>query len=328
MRVPREEIIHKPLAQVSLPLRARAMRVPAASSSTSISLALTTSATASTNSVHNTPALTSSDPHSAVGACRATSLTEDSAPDTAKTKIKRPLNHQASSSLSSSSNTTSVSVSVRSSSSRPFGSTVDSSAHVAPPTINLHDLSVKLKKPEWSVRQQALESLNAYVAASAVPNPPSSLVSDVRLRLSKIYDLYLAGLVDNHARCLDTALIGLSALLETHGCGDDAAALDALVPRICGSVLLPPSLTKVRAGLSVHGRNLLEGLKRCKGVEACAMSAAQALNNPEFAKGGVRVRVGCLGLLAELTDEEWQVIVKDKPACKFIYVVFLYFSHQ
>ncbi|KAJ1554393.1 hypothetical protein HK405_005194 [Cladochytrium tenue] len=194
-------------------------------------------------------------------------------------------------------------------SNRPSSMLVEVGSHSAT-SVNIADIASKLKSSDWSVRLRNLEALNSFVTASALPLANPTIVAEVRSRLPRIYDVYLTGLADNHSKCLGAAMVGLAALVEGHGCDD--AIMDSLIPKLVGSFLLPSS-AKVKPGLVVLGRKLLIVLKARKGTAPCAMSAAHALNNPEYSKS-LRTRVGCLGLLAELSDEEWSQLAKEKTS--------------
>ncbi|KAJ1548783.1 hypothetical protein HK405_015149, partial [Cladochytrium tenue] len=189
----------------------------------------------------------------------------------------------------------------------------DRPAAVAPasvPQLNLAAVANKLKSSDWSTRLRAVETVNEYIAAATGPAAPAAGLADARGRLPKLYDTYLLTLADSHAKCVAAAVAGLAALAPALGCDD--ATLDAVVPRLVGCCLLPPA-AKVPPALARRGRDLLATLMDIKGLEPVAVAAAQALNAPEFSRA-LRVRLGCLGMLAEIPDEEWAVLAAGKPS--------------
>ncbi|KAJ1556389.1 hypothetical protein HK405_011749 [Cladochytrium tenue] len=175
-------------------------------------------------------------------------------------------------------------------------------------SFKIADIASNLKSSDWSVRLRNLEALNGFVTASGLPFADPTIVGEVRSKLPRIYGVYLTGLTDSHSKCLVAAMIGLAALAEAHGCDD--VILESLVPRLVGSFLLPSS-ANIKPDVIAFGRKLLDVLKTRKGGALCAMSAASALSSPEYSKS-VRTRVGCLGLLAEMPDEEWSFLAKEK----------------
>ncbi|KAJ1555927.1 hypothetical protein HK405_010447, partial [Cladochytrium tenue] len=187
---------------------------------------------------------------------------------------------------------------------------VEVESHEAPTSVDIAYIESKLKSSDLSVRLRNLEALNRLVTASTLSEANPSVVAEVRMSLPRIYGIYLTGLTDNHSKCLGAATVGLTALAEAHDCDDDI--LESLIPRVVGSFLLPLS-AKIQPGQIMLGRRLLNVLKTRKGSALCAMSAARALNNPEYSKS-LRTRVGCLGLLAEISDEEWSLLAKEKGA--------------
>ncbi|KAJ1541650.1 hypothetical protein HK405_010510, partial [Cladochytrium tenue] len=182
--------------------------------------------------------------------------------------------------------------------------------HAAATSVKIADIARKLKGGDWSMRLRNLEALNSFVAASTPPVANPTVVAEVRSSLPRIYGIYLTGLADSHSKCIAAAMVGLAALFEGHGCDD--VILESLIPRLVVSFLLPSS-ANVKPDLIVLGRKLLTVLKMRKGSALCAMSAARALNNPKYSKS-LHTRVSCLSLLAEMSDEEWSFLAKERSA--------------
>ncbi|KAJ3331273.1 hypothetical protein HDU76_003608 [Blyttiomyces sp. JEL0837] len=173
--------------------------------------------------------------------------------------------------------------------------------------IDLTDIMNKVKSTDWSTRQRALDALNNYISLSTTPSALPTFVAEIRARVPRFLEIYLIGLGDNHNKCLASSIIGLSVLLEMYGSQD---MVDAVLPRLAGIVYY--NQTKVKPGLVVLGQKLIDIIRDKFGIEVTTLAAIHALHNPEFAKG-LRIRAGCLALLAEISDEEFNLIF-SKPS--------------
>ncbi|KAI8841004.1 clasp N terminal-domain-containing protein [Chytriomyces cf. hyalinus JEL632] len=181
-------------------------------------------------------------------------------------------------------------------------------------TIDFTDTSTKLKCNDWSVRFKVLEAISAHMSEASAAAVPASLASDMRLKASKYCSILLLGLNDNNHKCATVSMQGLVALFD----GSFAALemVEVVVPRIAALVYYQPSKTK--APLVELGQRLIVNLADRFGIDMCAIACIHALNHPEFVKV-VKVRGGCMAMLAELSEAEWRVVLV-KPTNMKLYM--------
>ncbi|KAJ3248471.1 hypothetical protein HDU77_008103 [Chytriomyces hyalinus] len=180
--------------------------------------------------------------------------------------------------------------------------------------IDLTDASTKLKSSDWSVRFKVLEAISAHMSEASAAAVPASLASDMRLKSSKYCSILLLGLNDNNHKCATVSMQGLVALFD----GSFAALemVEVVVPRLAALVYYQP--TKTKAPLLELGQRLIVNLADKFGIDMCAIACIHALNHPEFVKV-VKVRGGCMAMLAELSEAEWRVVLV-KPTNMKLYM--------
>ncbi|KAJ3239645.1 hypothetical protein HDU81_005626 [Chytriomyces hyalinus] len=181
-------------------------------------------------------------------------------------------------------------------------------------TIDLTDTSTKLKSSDWSVRFKVLEAISAHMSDASAAAVPASLASDMRLKASKYCSILLLGLNDNNHKCATVSMQGLVALFDGSFAGLEM--VEVVVPRLAALVYYQP--TKTKAPLLDLGQRLIVNLADRFGIDVCAIACIHALNHPEFVKV-VKVRGGCMAMLAELSGAEWRVVLV-KPTNMKLYM--------
>ncbi|KAJ3416875.1 hypothetical protein HDV05_008460 [Chytridiales sp. JEL 0842] len=292
LRVPREAQ-KAPSTETKQPPKSKALRVPAAIAPTPASDSTTAAPTRSASTEPHPPHPTATP--SASTSSRAAVERKDNPfkrpPTAGSTSAKQ---HEASS---------------QSSSQRPSSASAPAPKE---PTLNINDIVSRSKNSDWSTRLKALETLCNFIKAATAPNPPASVLTDLRTKSSKIMDVLLTGLNDLHAKCLSAALTGLAMYMQL---ADSKDILDSVVPRIASVVFFQTQ--KVKGGLLDVGKQVLLVVREKHGVEGMCLAAVHALHNPEFAKV-LKYRVGCLGLLADLSDEDWGLLLAKPTNFKAI----------
>ncbi|KAJ3244583.1 hypothetical protein HDU77_009830 [Chytriomyces hyalinus] len=183
-----------------------------------------------------------------------------------------------------------------------------------PENIDLADVTTKLKSSDWSTRYKAWESISLHMSSASAAAVPASLASDMRMKASRYCSILLSGLNDNNHKCATASMQGIVALFD--GSYGAIEMVETVIPRIAALVFYQPAKTK--APLLELGQGLIVGLVEKFGVDACAVACVHALNHPEFVKV-VKVRGGCLAMLAELSDDEWNAVL-NKPTSMKLYM--------
>jgi hypothetical protein len=177
--------------------------------------------------------------------------------------------------------------------------------------LDFVDLMNKMKSSDWSTRLRAIESVNSYISAASSPAALPTFSAEVRGKITKLSEVYVMGLGDNHSKCLSVTLDGLGTLMMIIETPD---LLEAFIPRMAGLVYYQSH--KVKPQILEASRGVIQTARDKFGVELIGLAAVQGLYNPEFAKG-LKVRTGCLGLLADLTEDELHMIA-SKPIRKLL----------
>ncbi|KAJ3135597.1 hypothetical protein HK100_002479 [Physocladia obscura] len=164
-------------------------------------------------------------------------------------------------------------------------------------------LSNRLKNSDWTVRLAGLEYLTSYIStlsASVIP----TMASEIRLKSTKFCDAYILGISDNQTKCINAALEGLLALLESAYSVPEI--IDSIVPRVAGVSFYQQ--TKSRSITIDLGRRVLACIVDRFGIEMEALACIHAVNNPGFAKI-LKIRAGCLAILSEISEDEWKIVL-------------------
>jgi hypothetical protein len=235
----------------------------------------------------------SAEPHHASSVSTSAAVKDVQLPDDEHVKEKEKLVPKRRSANSSSSYQTSKS-----------GNTSTQIQVVNSKSLDLVDLSNRLKNSDWSIRLASLESIRTYFKQSSADESTA--------KVSKLCDLLVIGLNDNHGKCINSAILCSIDLLQFHGTSD---MLDAIFPRIVGIILYQPQ--KVKQSMSELGQVFLNTVEEKFGIEAVFMSAVHGLYNPEYAKN-VKIRSGCLAFLASISIENWLPLL-IKPSSKRIH---------
>ncbi|KAJ3026343.1 UNVERIFIED_CONTAM: hypothetical protein HDU68_005788, partial [Siphonaria sp. JEL0065] len=177
--------------------------------------------------------------------------------------------------------------------------------------LDMNAVSTKLKSAEWTVRLAALESISNYIKIATSVSTPTAVINDARAKAVKYCDCLLLGLADNQTKCIMASLTGLLALVESSFAIPEM--IDHCIPRVTSIVFYQPQ--KSKPPVLALGQKLLSTAVEYFGVEPCGLACVHAINNREFGKL-LKVRAGCVAMLAELSDEEWTIILSKGTSMK------------
>ncbi|KAJ3103480.1 hypothetical protein HDU97_010063 [Phlyctochytrium planicorne] len=160
-------------------------------------------------------------------------------------------------------------------------------------SIDLNDFALKLKNHDWAIRFQAIEALKGCALRLSDQN-------DNKHKLSKISDMLVNAINDNHSKVAISAANGLRSLMLAPHASPELLVFAA--PRLAAAL-------NQRLKVNFTGKMLVEDMKERYGTEASCNALCQGLQNSEFAKNP-RVRGGCCQLLAEFSEKDWAEIGK------------------
>ncbi|KAJ3330079.1 hypothetical protein HDU76_006473 [Blyttiomyces sp. JEL0837] len=160
-------------------------------------------------------------------------------------------------------------------------------------------LSKDVKNPDWAKRLETLESLNGLIAKMT----PDAQVTE-GLKFAKVSEILMIGLGDSHNKCVSMAMRGLLSLVNISSTGEFFAAF---VPKIAGLSFYQNA--KAKNEVIQDGQAIMEAAKDKFGVEIICLAACNALHNPEYIKM-LKVKAGCIGLIATFTADEWTTLSK------------------
>ncbi|KAJ3067963.1 hypothetical protein HDU98_008869 [Podochytrium sp. JEL0797] len=181
--------------------------------------------------------------------------------------------------------------------------------------LDVLSVTRRLKNSDWTIRLTALETITAHIQSASLESATPALVADVRGKAGKCVECLLVGLADNQSKCISAGLTGLVGILRSEFAGVEM--MDAIVPRVAAILYHQPH--KSKPAVVALAKEVQQAAVESFGVEACAAACVHAVHNPEFGKV-VKVRGGCVGMLAEMSDGEWGGVVAAKPMNMKLYM--------
>ncbi|KAJ3284205.1 hypothetical protein HK104_010060 [Borealophlyctis nickersoniae] len=160
--------------------------------------------------------------------------------------------------------------------------------------IDINNVAQKHRSHDWSSRFNAQETIRQYVAHANHQDFKSKT-------MGKATDLLISGLQDPHFKVVQSSLDGIYELLKCND-GVPEELLAQILPRVAAAVYVPQA--KVKPGVLESGTRIVDLCKTRYRSEVLCAVMAQGLSQPEFGKG-FKMKVGCVGLLASFTRDEW-----------------------
>ncbi|KAI8927271.1 clasp N terminal-domain-containing protein [Entophlyctis helioformis] len=163
--------------------------------------------------------------------------------------------------------------------------------------LDVNKLRVDIKSSEWSTRSSVLQTITAHLSRQRASETSSF---DLRSKTGgKILEIVVAGLGDAHYRVIHVALQTVLEVIQMPNL--PVAVLEQLLPKVA-SVHYSP-IQRSKHGVGQVTETLVDLLREMYGGDVLCSVMAQALGSTDHA---LKVRVGCIGFLADLSAKHWE----------------------
>lgn len=159
-------------------------------------------------------------------------------------------------------------------------------------TASLTNLEIDIKSNDWSKRSAAFETLQIQVKASTDNS-------------DKVIKMILRGLTDGHFKVVQSALDCVLALVNNGSI--PMVVIDSILPRIASIAYYP--LQKTRPTVIEKCYEAVNAFLDQVSLPIIGQSIVNSLGNPSYT---VKHRLGCIGLLKSLSDDQFMEIC-SKP---------------